>query len=117
MEETEGAFGGEDTKPETIEETASSDAGDQTFIFPDSDTAYITDHELSGLSQDELRYAVNEIYARHHRRFKDSQLQAYFDSKSWYTGTVEPDDFDENTLNVYEKENVKVIRAYIEKIK
>ena len=27
------------------------------------------------------------------------------------------DDFDENTLNVYEKENVKVIRAYIEKIK
>ena len=117
MEENEGAFGGEDTKPETIEETASSDAGDQTFIFPDSDTAYITDHELSGLSQDELRYAVNEIYARHHRRFKDSQLQAYFDSKSWYTGTVEPDDFDENTLNVYEKENVKVIRAYIEKIK
>ena len=47
MEENEGAFGGEDTKSETIEETASSDAGDQTFIFPDSDTAYITDHELS----------------------------------------------------------------------
>lgn len=117
MEETEGVFGGEDTEPETREETASSDAGDQTFIFPDSDAAYITDYELSGLSQDELRYAVNEIYARHHRKFKDSQLQAYFDSKPWYTGTVEPDDFDENTLNVYEKENVKVIRAYIEKIK
>lgn len=117
MEETEGVFGREETEPEAIEETVSSDAGDQTFIFPDSDAAYITDYELSGLSQDELRYAVNEIYARHHRKFKDSQLQAYFDSKPWYTGTVEPDDFDENTLNAYEKENVKVIRAYIEKIK
>lgn len=104
-------------EPETVEETTESFDVSQEFILPGSDATYIAEKELTNLSQDELRYAVNEIYARHHRKFKDAQLQAYFDAKSWYTGTVEPEDFDEKTLNVYEKENVKVIRGYIEKTK
>ena len=37
--------------------------------------------------------ARNEIYARHGRKFNDSELQAYFNSKSWYKGTVNPEDF------------------------
>ncbi|MFR9148557.1 MAG: YARHG domain-containing protein [Hungatella sp.] len=31
-----------------------------------------------------LRFAKNEIYARHGRRFHDSELQGYFDQLSWY---------------------------------
>ena len=104
-------------EPKTAEETMEAEDTDREYILPGSDATYLAEKELTNLSQDELRYAVNEIYARHHRRFKDAQLQAYFDAKSWYTGTVEPEDFDEKTLNAYEKENVKVIRAYIEKTK
>ena len=37
---------------------------------------------------------INEIYAKHGRKFKTDSIQKYFDSKSWYQPKVEPDDFD-----------------------
>ena len=53
--------------------------------------------------------ARNEIYARHGRRFKDDELQEYFNSKSWYEGTIDPDDFAENILSDIEIQNKDVI--------
>ena len=58
-------------------------------------------------------YARNEIFARHGRKFKSEDLQAYFNSKSWYTPIYEADEFTtelQNRLfNSYEKENIKQI--------
>ena len=69
--------------------------------------------DLKGLSADQLRLARNEIHARHGRRFKDSGLQAYFDSQSWYNGTIAPDDFNDRTiLNEYEIKNGDFILSY-----
>ena len=68
--------------------------------------------DLYGLTADQARYARNEIYARHGRKFKDKDLQKYFDNCSWYYGFIEPGDFDESWLNEYEKKNVKVIKEY-----
>ena len=59
--------------------------------------------------------AKNEIYARHGRRFKDPDLQSYFDSKSWYKGRYDPDDFDKNhssDLSSLEKKNAEYILKY-----
>jgi len=56
--------------------------------------------------------ARNEILARHGRRFKDNELQAYFDSKPWYTGYIEANDFNENILNEYESANMYFIKAF-----
>lgn len=80
------------------------------YILYESDVRYLTDQDIVGLSKEELRYARNEIYARHGRKFKDAELQAYFDSKSWYTGTIEPDSFSESLLNEYEKANTAFIK-------
>ncbi len=80
------------------------------YILYESDVRYLTEQDLVGLSKDQLRYARNEIYARHGRKFKDAELQAYFDSKSWYTGTIEPDGFSESLLNEYEKANTAFIK-------
>lgn len=80
------------------------------YILEDSDQRYITDEEIADLDQTELSYARNEIYARHGRRFKDESLQEYFDSKSWYQGTISPDDFTEDMLSELEKDNVEKIR-------
>ena len=48
---------------------------------------------MNSKSDDELSIAMNEIWARHGRRFKNNWLQGYFNSKSWYSGTISPDDF------------------------
>ena len=87
----------------TVEETTSS----ADFIIPDSSTRVLTDDEVNTLDQNTARYALNEIYARRGRKFNDQELQNYFNGKSWYVGTIEPDNFDESSLTAIEKENTK----------
>lgn len=82
------------------------------YILPHSDTEQITLDQLQGLSSTEARIARNEILARHGRKFKDQELQAHFDGCSWYTGTVEADDFDYMVLSPLEQQNVEVIKEY-----
>ena len=79
------------------------------YILPEADKAYISRDYLQYYSQDDLRLAVNEIYARHGRRFNSADLQNYFDQKTWYQGTIAPEAFDESVLNAFEKENAKLI--------
>lgn len=85
--------------------------GTGDYILPNSSTTYLTRADLAGLSQEQLRLARNEIYARHGRKFKTKELQDYFNSKSWYTGTIESNAFKDDYLNAYEKENIKLIQS------
>ena len=82
------------------------------YIFYDSDTRYLTNADLKGLSSWELKIARNEIYARRGRLFNDSSLQNYFNSCSWYNGYISPNDFNDNSLNKIEQYNVKSIKKY-----
>ena len=86
--------------------------GESEYIFAQSDSEYLSRSDLEGLTEQELSYARNEIYARHGRRFQDAGLQSYFDSKDWYSGTVAPEDFTESMLNEYEKANAELILEY-----
>ena len=92
--------------PEVVEEEIPYE---DEYILPYSNSEYLTQEDLDGLSKEELRIARNEIYARHGRRFNDSGLQSYFDSKSWYEGTIAPEDFTEShtaaVFNQYELAN------------
>ncbi len=90
----------------------SEEADSDDFIFADSNTRKLTEQELEGLSAADCRIAINEIFARHGRRFRDEYLQEYFDSKDWYIGTVEPDDFDESVFNEYEVANRDLLVQY-----
>ena len=80
------------------------------YVLPDSDRRYLTAEDINGLTADELRIARNEIYARHGRLFSSEELQAYFNGKSWYRGTISPDAFTESMLSDIEKKNVKLIQ-------
>lgn len=86
-------------------------SGSTEYILPDSSTQRLTANDLAGLTQQELRLARNEIYARHGRKFQDSEMQAYFDSKAWYQGTVEASDFSEDMLSQIEKDNIALIQS------
>ena len=81
----------------------------EEYMIPESDSRYIDFNDLAGMDSDELRIARNEIYARHGRRFKSEELQTYFDSKSWYQGTIAPGDFKEKVFNKYENANISFI--------
>ncbi len=86
-----------------------------SYIIPDSDKRLLTQEDLSHIGTTAfLRYAKNEIYARHGRQFASADLDAYFNSKNWYTGTIAPEQFDESVLSEIEKENVNFIQEYID---
>lgn len=82
------------------------------YVLPDSDKRKLKKSDLKGLSKEELRIARNEIYARHGRMFDDKKLQKYFDSQSWYEGTVPASEFSEDILSSVEKKNVAFIRQF-----
>lgn len=93
------------------EEEVTSENG---YIFANSDTELLTKSDLEGLTADECKIARNEIYARHGRKFKDEELQAYFDACEWYEGTIDPDDFQESDLSDIEIANKDLIVSYEE---
>lgn len=87
---------------------------DGDYILPTSNSAYLTMEDLEGLTAEQCRLARNELYARYGRKFTDETLKAYFESKSWYVGTIEPEDFTEDMLNEYEIYNRDLIVDYEE---
>ena len=91
---------------------SSLSAANTEYILPDSDSRYLTEDDLAGLSAEQCRLARNEIYARHGRRFQDAGLQRYFDSCSWYSGTVDPANFSDSVFNEYERANSRLIVEY-----
>lgn len=79
------------------------------FIFPHSDTGLIGQWELESLSDGELNYAINEIYARHGYIFRSAELMEYYGQYSWYTPTIPSDEFSVDCFNQYEQQNWKLL--------
>ena len=114
-----GGTGSADEKSEMQDSQTTEDSqtvqNTEDYIFPNSSSVLLTDAEVSGISKDQLRIGRNEILARHGRRFNDQALQQYFDSKSWYNGTISTDEFDANLdsrLNDVERANIEIIKKY-----
>lgn len=85
------------------------------YVIPDSDSRKISESDLDGLTEEQIKIARNEIYARHGRIFRNQELQNYFDSKSWYCGVYQPDEFKDAWLNEYENYNKDFIAKYEKK--
>lgn len=69
--------------------------GDSDYIFPNSDSEYLTKADVKGMSSKELNLAKNELYARHGRIFDREDLQEHFDSCSWYEPVYSREEWDE----------------------
>lgn len=86
---------------------------DDGYIFPDVDISYISKSSVKKLSDEQLQYALNEVYARHGLKFTKKQNKERFEKKEWYIGTV--DDQNEISLNKYEKKNIDTMAAELKK--
>lgn len=89
----------------------------EEYMLPLSGTVLVKEEDLLNFSDNELKLARNEIFARHGRQFEDSYLAAYFDSCSWYEGTTASEKFDEGILSQTEKDNLKMIQSAEENYK
>ena len=98
-------------KSSSTQKSAGSSANNTDYILPQSSSQVLTNSDISGLSLQQLNYAKNEIYARHGRKFDSPELQNYFNSKSWYHGTVNPSDFNNSMLSDVEKKNAEFLSA------
>lgn len=115
---TSGKSGNQKNKKSSASKSSKS-ADDAEYLLPDSNTKEYSASYFDGYTKDELNMFINEIYAKHGRKFKTDSIQKYFDSKSWYQPKVEPDDFDSRVkdfLNDVEYKNVKTIVSVREKL-
>ena len=78
-------------------------------VFEDSSERLLEWSDIYMLSNEDIRIAKNEIYARHGRRFASTDLQSYFDQMAWYNGTVQPQNFDSGCLNAVEVANISFL--------
>ena len=94
-------------KKEREEDKVQADtSGD--YILPQVNTKYYSEAEINSLTEQQVFYARNEIYARHGRKFQMQSLDQYFRSKEWYNPSIEPEDFDvlgDTIFNDYEIKN------------
>lgn len=93
-----------------VQATKAQQGTDNSYIFANSSSAYLSKSDVSSLSDNNLNLALNEIYARRGRIFKDSSLSSYFGSKSWYTPKYTAEEFSkEVTFNNYEQANLQLM--------
>ncbi|MGC9968100.1 MAG: YARHG domain-containing protein [Syntrophobacteraceae bacterium] len=78
------------------------------WLFPDSDSRYLTVAELAGLSSDELWIARNEIYARRGFIFSTARGKAYAQSlgSAYFPRTENP------RFNKFEQKNIHMIQSF-----
>ena len=98
-------------------ETEAAEDTRSEYIFAEADTRYLTQEEVDKLSLQAVCYAKNEIYARHGRKFLSTELQEYFNDKSWYQGTVEAEKFSPSVFNKYESDNIQILVKAEEKLR
>ena len=103
-------YGGDD------EVWTDSDPSDE-YIFPQSSTEYLSYEDFAGMTAEQIQMAINEVYARHGRKFVMTEVQEYFDSLSWYEGTVEANSFDISVMNQYEGANINLMVELLAKAK
>ena len=98
-----------DANPAMESLRSGGDSGAGEYIFPESNIYPISVWEVSGLSPELCRLGRNEIFARRGRIFEKDNFRNYFESKSWYKGTIRPEDFHDSWLNLYERRNVRFL--------
>lgn len=97
-----------ENKEQADQENEETKALDGSYILADSNSRLYSREELERMDNYTLQMAINEIYARHGRKFKTDSIREYFEGKSWYRGTIEPEAFDGNEgnyFNEYESAN------------
>ena len=100
------------SETESMSSEAVTEPVNNEYILPESSTRLLERKDLENLSAEQCRLARNELYARHGRMFDDAALQSYFESCSWYQGSIPSANFSDTVLSEIEVKNRDFIVAY-----
>lgn len=99
----------------------SDNEGNSEYIFPNSDSEYLTELDVKKLSASKINLAKNELYARHGRKFDREDLQEYFEGCSWYSPVYTAKEWDKYGdayfFNKYEIKNRNLLKKWENKKK
>lgn len=84
------------------------------YLIEGSESRVISEEEISSLNQTALTMAIKEIYARRGVIFNDAIIQAYFEGKNWYAGSIPENDFQDTRLNEAELKNIEILQNCID---
>lgn len=80
---------------------------EEHFILAGSSETLLTENEIERLSKFEMYMAVQEIYARHGKKFSDVILCQYFNRQEWYKPYEKV--FSKETLSEIEEANIELL--------
>lgn len=100
----------------SINVQTTGDFDENGFVFPDSDSRYLSYEEVEALFDtaqmdyyELLGYARNEIFARHGNEFDSSKYTNHYSQYSWYN-SLNLHKVQDSELNDYEKSNIQTIQ-------
>ena len=99
--------------PELYEQKYGSLKDKAGCIFSYSSESVLSDSDIAMLSNEGIRMAINELWARHGYIFRNEEILAYYRQFDWYVESVSADEWDRNGQNYYlnsvEKKNIEKI--------
>ena len=94
----------------TGDEALDTDNSTEDYFSPESSNRYLTEEEISAMTDYEKIAVMYEIAARHGATFMNvddgEQWQEYFSSKNWYTPSMPIEEMEDSILNEYEMANI-----------
>ena len=104
--------------PEVEEEVVEDDSWDEAEgeepvcpgDYPETSEVLMSESDLEGLSEEELKIMRNEIYARHGYVFTTKDMVDYFSKQPWYNGIIKDAGEVYKTFSDIEKKNVDTIK-------
>lgn len=107
QEESDKSLAGKNES--TSEDKSNYTSSEYNGIYPQASKRYLTNSDVSGLSQWDLKIMRNEIFARHGYIFQTDEMKNYFSEKSWYAPKYSDVN---NMLTKIEKENIALIKKF-----
>ncbi|MDY4813571.1 MAG: YARHG domain-containing protein [Ruminococcus sp.] len=80
--------------------------------YSEASSRYFDESDVAGLSADTVQSVINDMYAHHGYIFQTKSIQEYYESQSWYNGTVNSQSEAEASFNDYERYNKDFLANY-----
>lgn len=113
-----------DRTSNTVGTAATENAADSEYLCQESIVRVLNDQDVANLKsgvyenlpagKDIIQMVINEIYARNGYQFENPEIQAYFESKSWYqVRNTDATDMETiyNSMSDIDKANVDFLRG------
>lgn len=87
--------------------------------FPQTRLRWLQDQDVDWMSYGDVRYAINEMFARHGATFNKDAIQNVFRSKSWYRPRhgLSFDEIEYGSFSNMERSNLKVLGRHRNRMK